>query len=199
MLGPAVSKARPVAPDRHFAIAYAHETLAKPPRHPYTERHEPKGEIVARFVLPLELCHPQNTSQRHRPGWAHAKDRSALLEAMVSQLGRHHRHLDLDYLVVGGRGHIQLRSPLPGRPMVRAIRFSVNDCDDSANWAKQAIDLLQPTKSRVVKGVRRTAPGLNIISGDDRKRCEQRAWGECAPRNKGFCLVEVWTGQELDF
>ena len=191
-----LAKTRPASAsiDRHVAIAYAHETLSRPPRHPYTERHEPKGEIVCRFVLPLELCHPQNTSQRHRPAWAHAKDRSALLAVMSTQLHRFHRNLPLHFSLHEGRAYCHFAAPLSGRPQVLAIRFSCNDCDEGANWAKQAIDLLQPTRTRLVKGKRQTAVGLGIIAADDREACEQRAWGEWAPKGKGFCLIEVYEG-----
>jgi hypothetical protein len=149
--------------------------------------------MVAQFILPLALCQSTNRT-RHAQGWQLQRTREALLLVMMRQLVT----TDLDlHAETGPRGAmVRALHPLQGRPQVRAIRFSSVEPDASANWQKQAIDLLLPPKTRrTAAGVKRSW-GLGLLADDKPAACEVRAWCEYAPRGMGFCLVEVNTGDE---
>jgi len=101
------------------------------------------GEEEACFVLPLRLCKP--TNQLMAPGmagvgWKLAKHKKAVWVAMRMQASPR-------------------REPLPGRPMVVCVRFSIREPDKYADWAKTPIDKLLPTRQR------RTQKGLSIVHG----------------------------------
>jgi hypothetical protein len=146
------------------ALNRADATLAAPPSRPHLKRVAPVGRCVQRFVLPLELCQPQNRT-RHGAPW---------------MLGKVKRELGL-LMFVQARG--KRRAPLPGRPFVRCVRFSTVEPDRYADWAKAAVDRLTSKKD-----------GLGFLRDDRPADVEvDQAWEYAAP-SRGFCLVEVWTG-----
>jgi hypothetical protein len=149
------------------ALALADAALSRPPAEPWIERVPHRGECVARFVLPLELCQPVNRT-RHVVRWKHARRKRAIRQLMAIQ---HY-----------GQGGGRRREPLPGRPLIRAVRFSSVPPDAGANTAKSAIDVL------TVKG------GLGYLRDDGRRYCDQCEWWEPAPAGGGCVLVEVWSG-----
>lgn len=92
-----------------------------------------------------------------------------------------------------GRGLLPVRrDPLPGRPMVRAIRFSSVEPDATAAWFKTGVDVLLPPRKR---GSRMVA-GLGLLRDDRPSALELRSWWERVPRGEGFAVLEVWTGEE---
>lgn len=74
----------------------------------------------------------------------------------------------------------RLRAPLSGRPQVLCTRFSSVEPDKYADWAKVAVD-------RLVEF------GLIV---DDKPSCIDlhQTW-EHAPPSKGFCVIEVYSGE----
>jgi hypothetical protein len=60
-------------------------TLAAPPAKPHIERSSPVGALVARFVLPLELCLPLNRFAELK-GYARKRIKDAALLLMLAQL-----------------------------------------------------------------------------------------------------------------
>jgi len=159
---------------RYAALQSADRILAAPPASPYTERHPPRGQLVLRFVLPLELAKPAN-STRHAAGWQMAKHREDVLAMVKTQwLQRSPRLLD--------------HMPLPGRPLARCIRFSSVEPDATAAWWKTCIDVLLCPRMR---GGRRIA-GIGLLADDRPSMLETRAWHEKVPRGQGFALVEVY-------
>jgi hypothetical protein len=75
--------------------------------------------------------------------------------------------------------------------MLRAVRFSSRQPDDTAAWWKGVGDVLQVP--RVLRSGRRCA-GFGVLVEDDPEHLETRAWGEYAAPGSGFGLVEVWSG-----
>lgn len=169
--------------DRAERLRFADAVLAEPPRRPWTERHDVRGAIVVRFILPLELAQPQNRHRRDA-GWQRKRDRDAVLSALRAQLVVGARPGERLVFARSARGMVPMFArPLTGRPQVRAVRFSCVETDAFADWAKTAIDCLTPRHG-----------GLGVIA-DDRPACaEIRQWCEHAPRGAGFVLVEVATG-----
>lgn len=153
--------------DRHAAIAWAEEALGRPPAHAHIVRVAGKGTRLERFVLPLDLCQPQNRT-RGGAAWMIAKlKRGTLLELAVQAARRY-------------------REPVGGRPLVRCIRFSCVEPDRFNDGAKIAIDALCARTER--------APNRLGVIRDDRPRDAQiEQWWEPAPRGRGFVLIEVWT------
>lgn len=175
-------------------LAFADETLAKPPARLWIERVEGRGVRLFRFVLPLGLAAPQNRS-RHAAGWQMARERSSVLAAMAGQMMQQLAVTAFSRIAWCGDGRSLrpvLASPLPGRPQVRCVRFSSVFADELANWAKVPIDVLRVPRMRGG----RVVPGLGIIVDDRPAALEVRCWGEVAPRGSGMALVEVWTGAE---
>ena len=150
------------------ALSLADDILSKPPARPWIARVPPRGECVARFVLPLDVCQPQNRT-RHAIAWKHAKRKAALRKLMAIQ---HYAQ---------GNGH--RREPLPGRPLIRCVRFSSVEPDKYADWAKSAIDALT-----VKHG------GIGYLRDDRPRDVEVCQWWEPGPSGNGTALVEVWTG-----
>lgn len=151
------------------AFAMVDEILSRPPAKPWIERVPGRGTCVARFVLPLELCQPSNRT-RHTIAWLHGKRKRALRHMMAVQ---HYAQGN------GSRGF----TPLAGRPLIRAVRFSSVPPDSCANGAKDAIDVLTVKHN-----------GLGYLRDDGQRYCDQRHWWEPAPKGRGAVLVEVWTG-----
>lgn len=190
------SGARPFSREEAASfLAFADEVLSRPPARPWIERHEGRGELILRFALPLALAAPQNRS-RHAQGWQLARERSAVLAAMAGQLVQQHAGADgvcrspLAWCRDGRAVRPMLRTPLPGRPQVRAVRFSSVFADDLANWAKVPIDVLRVPRMRAG----RVVPGLGVITDDRPSALEVRAWCEGAPPGMGGVLLEAWTG-----
>jgi hypothetical protein len=104
------------------ALARAAEVLSRPPAKAHIVRPVPRGNVVARFALPLALCQPQNRT-RHGQAWALGKLKQDVLLCMLSQHGRRSQ-------------------PLPGRPQVLCLRLSSVATDKYADFAKHAIDRL---------------------------------------------------------
>jgi len=93
----------PAAFSVRASLAFAKAALAQPPALPHIERPEPIGELVAEFVLPLELCKPFNRIGRAgtaSAGWALGKLKQSAYLCMWQQAG-------------GRRAN-----PLPGRPHI---------------------------------------------------------------------------------
>lgn len=156
-----------VLAERWKYLAETERILSGPPALARIERPEPRGNRVARFVLPLELCQPQNR-KRAEPVWVGLKRRRSIAAAMWS----HSR---------------PWAKPLSGRPQVLCVRFSSNEPDKYSDWAKEAIDVLMaPTK-------RKPTGRLNIIVDDSPKHIELHQWWEFAKPKEGFVYIEVRT------
>lgn len=151
----------PPAPFSYLdCLRRADETLAMPPRWSWVQRVRGRGECVARFALPLSLC-PTLNAFAEMPSWKRAKLKTQVGHLMLIQNGGRRR-----------------RSPLAGRPLVRAIRFSCRPPDDDSAWIKIPTDVL---KSK-----------LGFIQDDSPRAVERVTWSEWAPRCAGFALLEVW-------
>jgi hypothetical protein len=159
------------------ALADADRILALPPARAHIVRQPTAGKLVRRFALPLRLCKPQN-KKAFAEGWQFAATRKELLGLLAAQLGNR-----------------LPKAPLPGRPIVQCIRFSSKAPDAGADSFKQAIDCLSPRRFRKVKGVPRLIPGVGLIADDDPDSCDVRQRWEHAPSGKGFCVIEVWSGE----
>ena len=156
--------------------------LLDKPAAPGVERPEPRGELVAAFGLPIDLCLPQD---RRRQLWAALATRSKLWKLMSDQA-----------LVLGWH---RIEKPLKGRPQVRCVRFSAGATDAYADWAKQAVDILCPSVRRVHRKGKKAgkvtiSPGLGLITRDTVAAIDEKQWSESAPAGHGFCLIEIRTG-----
>lgn len=147
-------------------LAFVDRTLSAPPARDHIVRPVSRGEVVARFVLPLELCKPQNRRDGAKPGWVHAKSKGALYAAMRSQCARR-------------------ATPLPGRPQVIAIRFSSVEPDRYADWAKAAIDIL------CVGRWHGQGNRLGLLRDDRPKDADVHQHWEPARQGEGFVYIEV--------
>jgi hypothetical protein len=153
-------------------LAFADRTLSAPPARSHIVRPVPRGDLVARFALPLELCRPQNRRDGAGPAWALAKTKAQLAQVMATQWLRQ-------------RGGIE--TPLTGRPQVLCLRFSSVEPDGYADWAKAAVDILTS---------RGRGHRLGIIV-DDRPSCADVVqWWEPAKPGAGGVLVQVFRGEE---
>lgn len=133
-----------------------------------------RGELVARFALPLELAAPTNR-RAHQKAWALGAMKEKVFRLMWIQ-------------------HPQIRKePLHGKPMVRCIRFSTTEPDALADWAKMAVDCLcMPRAPKKLGG--RAKKGLGLIFDDAPKYVEIATWWEKARAGEGLALIEVWSG-----
>lgn len=150
-----------------IALAFADDTLSREPRKPHIVRVDPVGEIVARVVLPLGLCKPTNRT-RGAPHWHHAKTRNDVYTRLATQLRVR-------------------KDPLPGRPMLRCIRFSSVEPDKYNDGFKVPIDALCVPRGRSKRG-------FGFLRDDAPAHVDLHQWWEYAPRGKGFGLIEIWTG-----
>lgn len=149
-------------------LAWALARLAEPPARDWIARPAVRGESVARFVLPLELCMTTNRTGRA----AFAVER-----AMIGRLKG--KLADLMACQC-----IPRRKPLAGRPQVLAVRFSPREPDVFGDFAKWPVDIL----------CRRTAKHrhrLNLIEDDRPRRAEVHQWWEPGPKGDGFVFLEV--------
>ena len=152
------------------ALAYASKTLSEPPKWEHVERVAGVGELVARFVLPLELC--QTSNARMRGG---LKQRFA--EAAIKR-----KTYELMRIQNGGRN---FDSPLSGRPQVLAVRFSSREADATSDWSKSCVDRLLVVKN-----------GLGLLRDDSPKWASVKTWCEHAEAGKGFVLLMVFSGDK---
>ena len=149
-------------------LAFVDRTLSAAPAQGHIVRPVSRGEVVARFVLPLELCKAQNRRDGAKPGWVHAKSKGALYAAMRAQCARR-------------------ATPLPGRPQVIAIRFSSVEPDRYADWAKAAVDIL-------CVGTSRSSNRLGLLRDDRPKDADVHQHWEPARQGEGFVYIEVRSG-----
>lgn len=176
-------------------LAFADGVLSAPPAKPWIERYPGRGRLVLRFCLPLAMAAPQNRS-RHAEGWQRARERSSVLAAMAGQMTDQLKGPDGSIQrpmpwCPNGKAIVPMYfAPLPGRPMVRAIRFSSVAPDATAAWHKVAIDCLRVPRTRAGK----TVPGLGVLVDDRPAMLELREWWEPARKGEGGALVEVWSG-----
>jgi hypothetical protein len=148
-------------------LARADAALASPPPLARLARPTPSGRRVARFVLPLDACKPQNRTN-HRKPWAYQADRERVS------------------LIMGAQSKRQ-PSPLQGRPVVVCTRFSSSEPDTYSDWAKMAVDVLCLPDSRA-----RNRLGFLV---DDKPKCAEiiQRWEPAKPKD-GFVLIEVFEG-----
>jgi len=154
--------------DAAAALRLADEAMAREPALARLARPVVSGERVARFVLPLDACKPQNRTN-HRSPWAYQADRKRVAMLMGVQCPRR-------------------REPLRGRPTVVCTRFSSVEPDAFADWAKMAVDVLTMPTGRAMNR-------LGLIEDDRPAKAEVIQRWEPAKRGEGFCLIEVWTGE----
>jgi hypothetical protein len=123
------------------------------------------------FALPLNLCEPQDR-MRHAAPWVYRYKRDRLLGELTKQWMKEYGRLPATPLAC---------------PQLLCVRYSSMEPDPYADWAKQAIDCLQPS------GLRRGRPfyGLGLIRNDSRKECDVHQWWEPAKVKEGFCVIEV--------
>lgn len=155
--------------DWREALVRAQGVLSEPPAIARIQRPVPRGERVARFVLPLELC-PSTNITRHSQGWKQAKLKKTILGLLQVQARS-----------------FGTRETLPGRPQVLCLRLSSVEPDPYADWAKMAVDKLcaPDGKSRERMGYLR----------DDRpKDIELVQWWEPAKRGEGLVYIEIRSG-----
>jgi hypothetical protein len=156
--------------DWREALVRAQSVLVEPPAIARIQRPVPKGTLVQRFALPLELC-PSTNITRHSQGWKQAKLKKEILGLLQVQARS-----------------FGTRSPLPGRPQVLCVRLSSVEPDPYADWAKLAVDKLcaPDGKSRARMGYLR----------DDRpKDAEVVQWWEPAKQGEGLVYIEIRSGQ----
>lgn len=156
------------------ALARADEILSAPCAG-HLPRVPGRGELVARFVLPLDLCQPQNAT-RHAPVFALAATKEKIWRLLWVQAG------------------CQIRPvPLTGRPQIRAIRFSVKEPDQMNDGFKVAIDQLCVPRAPKQPGGRKKK-GLGFLQDDAPRFVRIDTWWEKSRQGYGLGLLEVWTG-----
>ncbi len=151
----------------------ADETLAGPCAG-HMPRVAGRGVRLHRFILPLELA--QTTNARfHQKAWALATQKQRVFDFMFRQ-------------------HPFIRpAPLPGRPQILCVRFSVKEPDALNDAAKMAIDCLTMPRPPKRAGGRKKL-GLGLIQDDAPRYVEiAPAWWERAGQRCGFQLLEVWS------
>jgi hypothetical protein len=152
------------------ALRLADEILAAPPAWPWIERVPPRGELVLRAVLPLELVEPQNRT-RYAPAWLGPQKREACYRLLALQART-----------------LCYPRPLDGRPLVRAVRFSCSPTDKYSDGFKLAIDRLCTPRGRA------RAHRLGLLREDSPAAIDLQQWQERAPLGHGLGLIEVYTG-----
>jgi hypothetical protein len=164
-------------------VKFAQKRLSEPPRSEFSRRVERRGTLVAPFILDLKLSQPQNQHRRAR-AWKRHADRKRILDEMAKQWvlwGMFHM------AVVGEFTHPAL--PISGRPQVNAVRFTTRMTDQYANFAKEAIDCLGPSRDL------KWGHGLGIIAGDASHQIEENQWCELVRRSEpAFVYLEVRSG-----
>ncbi len=177
-----MTKRPPVPFDRAACLRFAEKTFAQPPHWSHVKRVAGVGDCVARFVLPLELCLSSNVRMQSgvaSAGWLLTKLRKRAFSEIAAQYGA-----------------VRAPSALPGRPMVRAVRFSSVRVENVSDWSKNPIDRLCPEKRYKRNGKLCVAPGIGLIRDDADDCIELVKWAEYAPPKKGFAYIDVWTNEE---
>lgn len=157
-----------MAPGAHLILTTkskkTRENIAKRSR--FIERHEPNDgdRLVLRAVLPIDLCPLLNDLTRSHFG-RKTQEGNRVFDMLLEQ-----NRFDRGELV-------------PGRPLVRCIRFSVNEPDEhDASWTKVPIDVL------VDKGEKH----MGLLLDDRKSAAEVRPWWEPAPRACQCVYLDVW-------
>lgn len=156
-----------------------------------------KGNLVHRFVLPLELCKTTNSLISMLVGGSRMPPRPGQRQFTgAAQMAALEKKIwDMMYLQ-----HPFVRAdPLPGRPMLRIVRFSSKEHDEAADGTKLARDLLRrpippkwDEKKRELKPGRK---GFGFLVDDAQQFVETvRFWEKVSPGN-GLGLIEIWSGQ----
>lgn len=132
-----------------------------------------KPGLVAKFVLPLELCPTTNATIGSH--WS-----------TVTKLRKrcHVRMLAAYFRRFNGPPPARLANPIPRR-LVVCTRHSSTQPDAHANWSKIPVDVLS----------RRTAEHpkrLSLIWDDSPKHAQIEERWEKAPRGEGYCTIEVF-------
>jgi hypothetical protein len=153
------------------SLRYAQEVLSRPPALPYLRRPEPRGELVARFAVPTELCPPGNAT-RHGKGFKLGDIKETLWSMLAIQ----------------NRGPRRL-PPLEGRPQVLCMRLSAVESDPYCDWAKFPVDMLCAPTLRIRNH------RLNLIAGDRLKEADTWQWWEPSPKARECVYIEVRTGE----
>ena len=193
-------KRAPAKPFSREALREFHQKAQGNPHPMQASRQRPirtvvpaGSQLVVAFLLPLELCQPRNRLRKEL-AWQASSDRKKVLDELTMQ-----------WLV---QCHVMgmVSLPIPGRPIVNCIRYSIREPDSTAGWGKLAVDCMQPGGERRVtrtissRGLKRTVSavkryhGLGLIRSDRPSDCEVSEWWEPAPQGKGGCVFEVWKG-----
>ncbi len=145
----------------------ADEVLSRPPAKAHIVRVAGRGRLIRRFALPIELC-PTTNATRHA-----AKGLSARVKSDITTV-----------MLVQTKGRVRM-NPLPGRPMIIGIRFSSRQPDRYSNGFKMAIDRLMVGDNR-----------LGYLREDNPDHIDEHQRWEKAPKgHKGFCILEIWSGE----
>jgi hypothetical protein len=161
-------------------VRLANRRLSKPPKSAFSRRVVRRGQLVIPFALDLRFAQSQNAYRRATTKQRYGR-RKLLLEQMSWQILRWMMRDEWLSLPLHLRQY-----PLSGRPQVNAVRFSTRMTDGYANFAKEAIDCLQPSR-----GID-WGHGLRIISGDAPHQIEENQWCELVSRgDEGFVYLEV--------
>lgn len=173
------------------ALALADEIFAGPCAG-FLPRVPGRGALVQRFVLPLDLCKTTNallSMMQSRP----KEGKRAFTPAMQSKA------LEEKVFRMMWLQHPNVRNaPLPGRPMLRIVRFSSVEPDDAADGMKLARDLLRiprpPAWSNRHSKICGGRKGFGFLIDDAPRFVDTARWWEKTPPGKGFGLLEIWTG-----
>lgn len=152
------------------SMRYAQEVLSRPPALPYLRRPERRGELVACFAVPLELC-PTGNATRHAKGYKLGGTKDVLWS----------------YLHTQNRFQTR-RVPLEGRPQVLCLRLSSVESDPYCDWAKFPVDMLCVKKGKALRH------RLGFLAGDRLKETDLHQWWEPSPQAHECAYIEVRTG-----
>ena len=125
-------------------------------------------KLVARFFLPLELC-PTANALGEMERWKKGKLKKEALNFMLLQYMKN-------------RNLWPLNKPLPGKPLIRAIRFSSRAPDPESGWSKIVIDRLLPDKGR-----------MGLIEDDSEDKLTREMHWHRAKPGVGYCVFELLT------
>lgn len=173
------------------ALALADQIFAGPCAY-HLPRVPGRGRLVHRFVLALDLCKTTNaliSMMQAKPKTGKQKFTPAMKSKALEE--KVYRMMWLQ--------HPNVRNaPLPGRPMLRIVRFSSVESDEGADGMKLARDLLRIPRApawsdrhRRICGGRK---GFGFLIDDAPRFVETVRWGEKVAPGKGFGMLEIWTG-----
>lgn len=167
--------------DRVGSLAFARAALSRPVAEPHIKRVEPVGRVLYEFVLPLHVLEAQNRKRGATAGIL-ATVTKRCFKLLREQFGKRRAH-----------------APLPGRPQICCVRFTVREPDAFADTFKVAVDRLtvyKPRKVNLGRGRYRMSDDTNLgIIVDDRPRdADVNQWWEPAPQGKGFGYIRICSG-----